>query len=65
MHRMSGTLTSVEPTFVRCGTKKEAATRSREASPRRTISGVISADRGTTARHTTEDAAQKVARPAA
>lgn len=62
MHRMSGTLTRVGPAFVRCGARKEAATRSREAPPRKTIGGVIPVDRGKAARHASEAAAQRVAR---
>ena len=58
-------MTRVAPAFVRRGTRKDAATRSRPTPIIPASRVVNSADRGKTAMHATAAAAQKLARPTA
>ena len=58
-------MTRVGPVLVRCEVRKEAAMRATQIPASVTIRGVISADRGNTAKHAAEAATQKLARPTA
>ena len=59
------TMTRVGPWLVRCEVRKQAAVRTTPIAASTRMRGVISAERGNTARHAAEAAAQKLARPTA